>query len=275
MSYLADYVQLLRHLDRAVQLPVVTEVLLPAVQSSPEKKDEFGFVLLADGSVGPFYASLQHTLAELQRMSAAIGGADTLALARRLGDRQLHRSALALGAFNALSQHLMHKAGFDPAQNSDPSEPIGTGCRLGMVGYFPPLVRRYLRQGCRMTIIEMQPERVPADPRLEVHTSPQALAGCSYVICTASTLINNTIDLILDAVGSPAVVNLFGPSASGLPDPLFARGAASVGGIIIDEPEKLRDALAAGESWGHCGRKYRLTLGSYPGLARLLSDSSV
>lgn len=268
-----DYQVLLRRIEGALTLPDISEVLLPAVRSEPKKKDEFGFVLLSDGSVGPFYISLADTLPELQRnMSRQTNlGMNTLAVAGRLGTGALHASALALGAFNALSQHVMRKAGFDPAANSIASAPEGPQPRVGMVGFFPPLAEKYLQQGCRITVIEKQPQRVPAELGLQVSTTPEALAGCDYVVCTASTLINDTIDEVLRATPPSASLNLFGPSASGLPDPLFARGVASVGGIVVDSIEQLRTALAAGGSWGASGRKYQLSAGSYPGIEALLS----
>ena len=272
-GYLKDYHRLLQRIGDRLALPDISEVLLPAARAAPEKKDEFGFVLLSDGSVGPFYVSLADTLIELQRDSAdaSYRSMDTLSVAGRLGDDSLPVSALALGAYNALSQHLMRKAGFDPAQHSASGGPEGTQVRVGMVGFFPPLAEKFLRQGCRITVIEKQPQRVPTELGLQVSTTPEALVGCDYVVCTASTLINNTIDEVLRATPRMASLNLFGPSASGLPDPLFARGVASVGGIVIDSVEQLRAALAAGEPWGASGRKYQLAAADYPGLEALLS----
>ena len=275
MSYLQDYRRLLAQIEHAGPLPDIAEVLLPAARPAPEKKDEFGFVLLSDGCVGPFYTSLADTLIELQHdfSGRAKRRMDTLATAGRLGTGKLHASALALGAFNALSQHLMRRAGFDPTAHSVANAPEGARSHIGMVGFFPPLADKYLQLGCRITVIEKQPERVPAELELQVFTTPEALADCDYVVCTASTLINNTIDEVLRAVPRSTSVNLFGPSASGLPDLLFSRGVTSVGGIVIERVEQLRTALASGETWGKSGHKYQLAASSYPGVSKLLEQS--
>ena len=273
MTYLEDYRGLLRQIaNRTRAVPEIAEVLLPGQRADPEKKDEFGFVLLSDGSAGAFYTSLDDTLADLRHELHEQGRQprDTLTTAAGLGSMGLHSSALALGAFNALSQHLMKRAAFDPVAHSRPTLPGDPAVRIGMVGYFPPLAEKFLQQGFSITVIEKQPARVPEVPGLEVFTTPEALAECGYVICTASTLINNTIEQILRAARPQTSVNLFGPSASGLPDPLFARGVASVAGIVIDRVGQLREALASGEPWGSCGRKYQLSPGSYPGVAQLL-----
>jgi uncharacterized protein (DUF4213/DUF364 family) len=140
-----------------------------------------------------------------------------------------------------------------------------------MVGYFPPLVESYLAKGCKLVIVEQKPERVPEREGLELQITPDALRHCDRVICTASTLINGTLDEILSSAGPNNRIDLIGPSASGLPDALFARGVQRVGGILIDRPGKLRSAMEAGDKWGDCGRKYQLTAENYPGMEALLA----
>ena len=101
--------------------------------------------------------------------------------------------------------------------------------------------------------------------------SPARLADCDYVICTASTLINDSLESVLGAIRRPTLVDLMGPSASGLPDTLFARGVDLVSGLAIDDLPLLRRYLASGDSWGKCGRKYQLSPRVYPGVEHLLA----
>lgn len=275
MSLVQAFHQVIRQVGDAISIPPIEQLLLPVQEASNGKTDEFGFLLLADGSVGPFYVSLGDSCAAIQQISSAengLRGTDALRLALSLGDAREAQNALALGAVNAISQHLMRRAGFDPVTAEVDQRLVEPTGSIGMVGYFGSIVQRYLARGHRIVVVERNPGRVPTELDIEVSTDPHALADCDYVICTASTLINNSLDEILACVAQSSVMHLMGPSASCLPDPLFAAGIDVVGGVVIDDAECLQRALSRGDSWGDCGRKYQLSTASYPGLAALLSQ---
>lgn len=259
---------LLQRLDRTLTLPAVAEILLPPREPVPGESDDFGFVVLEDGSVGPFYVSLPGVWRGVSRHREA--GMESARLARRMGAPELADSALALGAWNAIGQHLMTRAGFDPLQAGATKATLPEGARIGLVGYFRPLVERLLARGHPVTVIERQPQRVPADAGVDLDTSPAALATCDRVFCTASVLINDTVDEILESCAGRVPVELIGPSASGLPDLLFARGVVAVGGLRITDVERLRQLQEAGESWGAAGSKYQLDPSCWPGVEALL-----
>lgn len=280
MSFLSHYHQLIKQIEQAISLPVIKEILLPALDVSNEDdiKDNFGFVILEDGSAGPFYTCLDNTLYTcldntlewLQNQQQQCIGAAPLQIAQKLDGINIPASALALGAFNAISQHIMRRAGFNPSALEKRSDSDISDIRIGMVGFFRPLIERYIKQGKKVTVIEQQPERVPPELSLKLYITPEALADCDYILCTASTLINNTIESIVDAAKDPAKINLIGPSASGLPDILFDLGIHSTGGFVVDDLDALKLAISQGESWGSAGRKYQLTQDIYPGLTSLL-----
>jgi uncharacterized protein (DUF4213/DUF364 family) len=276
MNWIHPYRALIERIETALKPPAIKEVLLPIAAPLIGESDEFGFVVLEDGSVGPFYVCLGDTyvgVAEFMSRQGG-GGLDTISVARGVGSGRLAESALGLGAFNALSQHLMRRAGFDP-------KAVGKGAEaeekavlhVGMVGYFRPLTERLLARGLRVTVIEKLPQRVPADRGVEVFRSPAALAGCDRVLCTASVLINGSIDSILAACSGRVPVEVIGPSASGLPDPLFERGVVSMGGVVIEDAARLKEAMAEGKSWRAVGRKYQLTPAYYPGAAELIAHA--
>ncbi|MCW8907271.1 MAG: DUF364 domain-containing protein [Sedimenticola sp.] len=269
-SLLSEQHDLVRLIERRLRLPALDSILLPPESPSDEMKDNFGFVLLQDGSVGPFYTSLEGTREWIEQHQEDWSGQSPSRLALQMDGLHIPRSAVALGAFNAISQHLMHRSGYDPSlvEGRADSEPQGE--HIGLVGFFRPLIERYLARGLRVTVIEKNPARVPPELGLSVHTSPDALADCDYVLCTASTLINNTLESIIHSVREPGVINLIGPSASGLPDALFRRGIRSSGGILFHQPDQLKAALASGEAWGKAGQKYQLHVTEYPGIDLLL-----
>ncbi len=270
MSYLENYQSLINRIDQSITVPAIKRILLPESNASEEIKDNFGFVILDDGTTGPFYTCLDNTLEWLHQHENQFIGQSAVSVAAQLDGTNIPLSALALGSFNALSQHIMARAGFDPSIIEKRADSDIAAKHIGMVGYFGPLIERYISQGKRVTIIEKQPERVPEGLPVQLHASPEALATCDYILCTASTLINNTIESIISAAQGPSKINLIGPSASGLPDLLFDLGIHSTGGFIVDDLDALIRAVSSGDSWGNSGRKYQLTQAAYPGVDRLL-----
>ena len=181
--------------------------------------------------------------------------------------------ALALGVYNALSSAMLRKAGFQAPDRAPSSglPDLPHGSLVGMVGYFCPLVDKLTERGCRVLVIEHAPQRVVERPGVTVSRDHRDLKRCAHVLCTAATLINDTLEEIVSVIGDGVAVELIGPSGSGLPDPLFARGVASVGGSSFPDKSALLHRLGRGESWGDASRKYQLTPANYPGQADLMA----
>ena len=266
------YLALAHKLLNSLPSVTVADIHLPVIATANEKKDEFGFVFLEDGSVGPFYISLDNTLEELHKRLLGDGLPSAYMLPDLLQQQTLPERALAIGLFNSLSASLMRRAGFKPhhAYSKTDSDTPRAGETVGMVGYFCPLVDRLLARGCHVLVVERQPERVEPKPGVTVSTDPTDLAGCSEILCTAATLINDSLDEVLTAAGSPRGFSLIGPTASGLPDVLFEHGVTATGGVHFSERQTLEACLAAQESWGRTGKKFQLTPTNYPGVNALL-----
>jgi uncharacterized protein (DUF4213/DUF364 family) len=272
---LQQTVELARRIDAALELPAVSAVHLPRLVDEPEKPDEFGFVFLEDGSVGPFYTRLDDDLARLWQTipdGASLTGPVMDLVSGWLSHDQARR-ALALGAFNALSHHLMRRAGFSPVA-AQGGKRKSKASSLAMVGYIRPMVEKLLERGLdHVLVLERNPARVDDAPGVRLSTNPADLFGYDEIVCTASTLINDSLGEIAANKNPRAQLALVGPSGSGLPDVLFDHGVDEVGGIWIEDLPALREALTAQQSWGHAGSKYGLTPESYPGLDKLLEQA--
>jgi uncharacterized protein (DUF4213/DUF364 family) len=270
----AHYLTIGRALAARLGHPAVSGLHLPAAVEDETFRDEFGFVFLADGSVGPFYVSMGELLRDLWRRcpEPLAYRSDALTLLQGLASTDPASRALALGTYNALSAALFRAADFEPPERGRGSglEGLETGGTIGMVGFFGPLVDRLTALGNSVLVLEQAPERVPDRIGVAATADPRRLRGCVRVLCTASTLINDTLSELLAAVGPQTPIELVGPSGSGLPDPLFARGVAAVGGISFGGRESLLAQLGSGKTWGKAGRKYQLEPGNYPGLSALL-----
>jgi uncharacterized protein (DUF4213/DUF364 family) len=273
-SISAEYSQIGERLATALGKPYVIGLYLPDPVPDETFRDEFGFVFLADGSIGPFYVSMLNILQRLWRRYPDPHDCrlDPLYLLQGFSDSDPARRALALGTYNALSAALFRASGFEPPDRQANSglTDTPTGGQVGMVGYFCPLVDKLTSQGHAVLVLEHAPERVPKRVGVSVTRNPCDLQACKWVICTASTLINDSLEAILACVGAGVRVELVGPSGSGVPDPLFARGVAAVGGIIFSDRQRLIEHLNQSESWGTAGRKYELDPATYPGLEQLL-----
>lgn len=71
------------------------------------------------------------------------------------------------------------------------------------------------------------------------------------LIVTGVTLVNHTLEKILKVARQDAEIAVIGPTASLLPDALFARGVRVVGGVWVKKPDEMLDVLAAGGSGYH------------------------
>jgi uncharacterized protein (DUF4213/DUF364 family) len=86
---------------------------------------------------------------------------------------------------------------------------------------------------------------IPADQ------SEETIAAADVLIITGVTLVNHTLEPILKAARPDAEIAVIGPTASMLPEALFAHGARVVGGVWVKKPDELLDVLAAGGSGYH------------------------
>jgi len=274
MGISAEILGLARQLCSELEVPEITGLHLPELNTDDEYRDEFGIVYLSDGGAAPFYVSLPGTLSALhQRFPEPHQTRLSLPqCVEGLAGTSLPDRALAIGAWNALSQHLIRRAGYVcPKRGSAGGSQPRPGEQVGMIGYFCPIIDRLVEQGVEVLVVEQQPGRVPQRPGVELSQDLTSLADCRLVYCTASTLINDSLEQVLDCCAAAESVDLIGPTGSGLPDVLFEFGIHAVGGVCFDDTAALRGVLARRESWGSAGHKYELTAANYPGFEALLA----
>ncbi len=269
-----DYLRLVDRVAGRLALPPVRALHLPP-EAGAGKGAEFCALELDDGSLGLCYLWLgygrPHLLDVLSRSPPRGLGAGEVA--RWYGEEDPARRAVGFAALNAISQHAFARAGFVPDAATSPLALLdpNEGDHVGMVGLFAPLVPRILATGARLTVAELDPERVRDEGRFRVTLDRQELAACNKVISTSTVLLNGTLEDVLAACRGARHVGIVGPGAGCLPDPLFARGVSAVGGVRVLAPEKVIAALGAGERWSEGAEKYCITPGAYPGVEALLS----
>lgn len=268
----------LRAVAERFALPKVRALHLPpreAVQAARRAgRGEFCLLELDDGTPGAAYVMLDddHEALLLGHGTEALAGADALALAASFGAARAARRVVAWAALGALSRWLVERAGLEVPRSGDPwgrPAPL-PGEHLGMVGLFTPMVAPLLQAGLRLTVLELQPELAGRRDALTVTLDPAALQDCPRIVCTATTLINGSLEALLPHLRHAHHLALLGPSAGCLPDALFARGVTQIGGRWITDPAGAIDAVRAGRGLGEVSRKFAFSRDDWPGCPALL-----
>ena len=250
---------LARHLGRTPP-PRVRGLHLPPASAAAGKDGEFGALELEDGSLGLSYVLLDDSLQALAggRRTPDLRGADAMALARGWCRGFGAERALGFAAVNAVSRHLFDRVGFAPP---DAPDSIGgldprPGEHVGMVGYFPPLLRQVTARGARLTVLELRADLAGEHDGFTVTLDPRDLNGCDKVLSTSTVLLNHTLDVVLENCRNASRIALVGPGAACVPDTLFALGVTTLAGTWITDASGFKDALHRGKPWGRFARKF-------------------
>ncbi len=141
--------------------------------------------------------------------------------------------ALGLATANAL----IHPAA--PAREEDTIDLIALrpGERVAMVGLFRPIVPRIEAKGVRLSVIERD---TPEDER------KQALGACDVAIITATTLLNGTLEGVLNELGRPRHVALIGPSTPLCETVFRDTPVTHLGGSAVVDAEGVLRVIAGG-----------------------------
>lgn len=270
--------ELMKLAEAAVQkfrIPAIRQVYMPEPRPAADKDSEFGIVVLEDGSAGLYYAWMGEAQYGMNERYADrnFAGMNPVELVQYFkSDHEADRS-LGLAAINAISQCVFRQVNFqfDEAGNSMGELDIQPGDHIGMVGYFPSLVRRLREQQVRLTVIEKKAKFIQSDEWVNVTMDVGELKSCNKILSTATTLLNDSIDELLEYTRAADVVVVVGPTAGFFPDPLFERGVSAVGGAEVIDVELAITRLSNEEGLGDSAKKYVLKKSQYPGASVLWS----
>ena len=271
--FIDDVLALVGRIARLEPLPPVAALHLPGEAARGSRDGEFCGLELADGSIGLSYVLLGDTLEQLlaSRPGASLAGMPAAELAGWYAAADPVRRTLGFAAVNAISQRFFRRAGYEPDAAADSIGLLDPqpGERIGMVGLFPPLVKRIVSAGARLTVVELEPSLAGEHEGWRVVLDPAELAGCSKVLSTTTVLLNDTLESILGACAGARYLGLIGPGGGCVPDALFARGVTLLGGTAIVDRDGFVAAIARGEPWGGFALKYCIARDGYPGFDAL------
>ncbi len=142
---------------------------------------------------------------------------------------------------------------------------------VSMIGAFTPYIKKLKGVVKELHVYErsgraLEEEGLPPKP-----TEPMraALQRSDIVIITGSALVTQTLDEILSYTCGAREVILVGPTSSMRPDPLFRRGVTVIGGVRIDDADRmLRIVGEAGSAYTllkECATRFSIR-GAYNGV---------
>ena len=92
------------------------------------------------------------------------------------------------------------------------------------------------------------------------------LSTCNKILCTSTTILNNSLDELLAHFSPDALVSIIGPTTGYFPDPLFSRGVDFVGGRVVKNGELFMQLIAEGKRWRDATQKTCFQKGTYASL---------
>jgi uncharacterized protein (DUF4213/DUF364 family) len=150
-------------------------------------------------------------------------------------------SAIALATSNALSNTLKEDyLKGDTLEYLD----LHPDDRVGMVGYFAPLIPN-LRDKISSLMVFEQKEMLTDGvlPEEEVY---KQLPHCQAAFITATSILNHTIDAILDAAQSCREVVLLGSSTPLIPEVFKDTPVSVLSGVVVTRPEDMLRIVSEG-----------------------------
>lgn len=171
----------------------------------------------------------------------------------------LLRRTVGLAVLNALSQHFINNhpghyridAGVDLFSLME----LKKTSRVGLVGYFRPLLGRLQEKAGEVIVLEKSRELLQGSYPFTMTDDPAVLKQCDKVLITAATMTNDSLTDLMPQCVNAGFVGIMGPTAGCLPDALFDLGIHAVGYSRIENPGLFLQRFEKGVKWGDATRK--------------------
>jgi uncharacterized protein (DUF4213/DUF364 family) len=166
------------------------------------------------------------------KMAGELCGKAAERLVDLLEEKDVISSAVGLATLNALLQERLPRSrgeDFFPLLSLQPGE------KVGMVGFFAPIIPQIRQAGCELWIFEKNLSR--NEHLFSPEEIPRKLPDCSVVILSATTLINHTFEEIVPHFQQAREVVMLGPSTPLLPEIPCRYGVTLLAGMRIVKPK--------------------------------------
>lgn len=260
MSIMTEMRDMALGLASRFPIPKLAGIVFPPFHEGGQPKDcEFMAMALESGAGGVSYVLLPDSSAADYRAlkSQSFVGNRPEHYAEAFGGTDPIQNMLGLASINTICQHVMRINSCAPgvATDSIGLMNIVDRDRVGMVGLFPPLLKYMRNSNAELVIVEKNEQLVERFPNLHVTLDVTELNRCNKVLCTSTTLLNDTLDDVLLQCTAAEQISVLGPTAGYFPDPLFARGVHVLGGRIVNDGMLLLQLISERKRWGAATQK--------------------
>ncbi len=271
MSLKDEFKKMVTELTTKFTLPPIADIFFPPFYKGGQPKDaQFMAISLEGGAVGVSFVLLPD---EKMEEYTALQPSDFVEknpreFALEFGNDNPVKEMISLAAINAICQHVMRETNFavDYATDSLGLLPASAGDRVGMVGLFFGLITTFKKANAELVVIEKNEQLIQQFPNLPITLDATKLSTCNKILCTSTTILNNSLDESLAHCSPDAFVSIIGPTAGYFPDPLFARGVDVVGGRIVKNGELFLQLLAERKRWGDATQRTCFQKETYAGI---------
>lgn len=163
---------------------------------------------------------------------------------QKLGSNNHLENALALAAINAIVN--------DKVQNYTEGDikkliSLKEEDQIAMVGYFSPLVDYFRGKSNRLNIFEKKQQKGV----LGIEELDKIAPLCNVAVITATTIINNEIDLYIEKFKHCREIIILGPSTPIIKEIFFPLGVTVLSGIQVVNNERIKQIISHGFGTRH------------------------
>lgn len=179
------------------------------------------------------------------KMAGQLVGIDLEQAALMFTDsRNVLNAAIGLAAINSVAD--TDNPGFIKGDLMDILD-IQKGEWVGMVGYFAPLVKKIKKKTRHLFIIE---DKVEYRRKGTYKIFDEIMSNCQVMIITATTLINKTLNEILENTANARIRALLGPSTPLYQAPFRGNGIDFISGMVVNKPQQVLEIVSQGGGTG-------------------------
>jgi uncharacterized protein (DUF4213/DUF364 family) len=148
--------------------------------------------------------------------------------------------ALGLAVFNAINSRIERVVNDAEAISR---LDIRENDHVVMVGHFAPVVPRIRKTGCRLDIIDLNPEKLST---IEHKSGPERLASCDVAIITSTSIITDTVDGLLDSLQRNRAAVMLGPSTPLCPEAFRKSRITQLSGSLVSDTAHIKSIVSQG-----------------------------
>ena len=205
-------------------------------------------VMIKNGYVGLCYTPMEDIGHPARKPKRHFHGAKSLKMAQLAKSFNMIERAVGVATLNALSQYVMDLEDRERQFGVDVSDAIEIekDDSVAVVGYIRPLVEKLRAKTREVHVFERNPQlRGDALPDTFVDS---ILPKADIVVISGASLVNGTLDRLLELSKGAKFVTVAGPTASVLPEPLFERSVNLVAGVRA-KGSRVLEAVAEGKAF--------------------------